>query len=359
MSLQKIIADIQRNLKSGSYPNEDEITRKVVMRLLSELGWDIYGRQTRGQYAVKSGPDKNGRVDVALLANESDPDIFVEVKQHGSLQGSDAVTQVFNYAWHDNVPFLIVTDGQEWNFYLSRVGRGSDYENRKVCSLDLIKNDITESEYQLQRYLSHKEVAKGNALRNAQLDHQSVTNMRKAVNAVPIAWQQLLEEKGTVMLKLLSKKVENICGCRPDPEMLRSYLRGLKASQIQSQPYSPPVKVRQAKISQPMKERRKSSTTIKVILPNGKEIYNKKAVTTLVETIRAIGYDKVRSLEINCKGFPFVSTERNMKRHDEWKDTGDGYFIHIKSSTENKKKRLNEISNRLNLGLQVTIVTAI
>lgn len=352
MALQDTIEDIQARLKRREYANEDEITQKVVRRLLHELGWDIFGTQVRGQFTVT-----NGFVDVALLADESKPDIFIEVKQHGKLEGADE--QVFGYAFHRGVPFVIVTDGQEWHFYLSDPAKGS-YDERKVYNLDLLEREPSESEYRLLRYMSHAEVANRNALRSAQDDHENATKKRKAERSIPEAWVKLLDTKDDKLLELVTEQVEALCGYRPEPESVFAHLRGLgklqSKPQLQTKIASPSAKERRATGRKTTSSRpggKRPPETLKVEFRDRKGIHEQQGKDSLIATIRAIGFERVRALNIKMRDFPLVSTEKHMPDTHFWTGTGDGYFVYTASSTADKKKQLEQISDRLNLDLVV------
>ena len=42
MSLEAILTDITAKLRQGKFPNEQSISQGIVLRVLQELGWDIY-----------------------------------------------------------------------------------------------------------------------------------------------------------------------------------------------------------------------------------------------------------------------------------------------------------------------------
>jgi len=58
--------------------------------------------------------------------------ILIEVKQVGQSKGADR--QLFEYAFHKGVPMAILTDGQEWNFFLPT--EQGDYSERQLYKLD-------------------------------------------------------------------------------------------------------------------------------------------------------------------------------------------------------------------------------
>jgi len=54
--------------------------------------------------------------------------VFIEVKQVGQSDGGER--QLFEYAFHRGVPMAILTDGQEWHFFLP--AKQGDYGDRRV-----------------------------------------------------------------------------------------------------------------------------------------------------------------------------------------------------------------------------------
>jgi predicted type IV restriction endonuclease len=42
MSLETTLADIIAHLRQGRFPNEQAVSQAIVLRVLQELGWDIY-----------------------------------------------------------------------------------------------------------------------------------------------------------------------------------------------------------------------------------------------------------------------------------------------------------------------------
>ena len=88
------------------------------------------------------------------------PLVFIEVKQVGQSGGADK--QLFEYAFHEGVPMAILTDGQEWNFYLP--GEQGRYQERRVYKLDLLERAPEECAELLSRYLDYKASCAGRCL---------------------------------------------------------------------------------------------------------------------------------------------------------------------------------------------------
>ncbi|KAB2643203.1 MAG: hypothetical protein DVB26_00330, partial [Verrucomicrobia bacterium] len=112
MALAETIADITSRLQQGRFPNEQAISQGIVLRLLQELGWDVYDTNIIWP-GFQTG---EGRADFALCHPPSKPAVFIEVKQPGKAE--DGVRQALEYAFHTGVPFIVLTDGKTWSFYL-------------------------------------------------------------------------------------------------------------------------------------------------------------------------------------------------------------------------------------------------
>lgn len=347
MSLETHISDIQEKLKRREYPNEQSISQGIVLRLLSVLGWPVYDTQlVIPEYKIEAQ-----RVDYALCNHKNKPIIFIEVKQHGNTLGADK--QLFQYAFHAGVPFAIVTDGKEWHFYLP--AEEGSYDERRVYKLDLIERDVQESSYQLNRYIGYNNVTSGNALESAREDYRNVYKGRQAKANIPVAWYKLLDEKGEILLDVISGKVESLCGFKPTQHQVLGFLSSLEIRTVPFQKFHSNTTKREngAAIAQPPKFTRRAK--IKVTFPDGDAICSPKVADTMVEVIKKIGEEKVRSLDIERCGVPIVSNQKYRKNvySSGWKKIMPGIYIFTHSNTDGKFSLLNEINDGLDLGLVI------
>ena len=130
MELKEHIDDIRNRLEQKRFPNETAVRQGIVDRLLSALGWQTLDTQrVSPEYRIGGG-----RVDYALCHPPGKPIVFIEVKRVGNIEGAER--QLFEYAFHEGVPILILTDGQKWRFF-HPAGSGN-YQERLVRELDLI-----------------------------------------------------------------------------------------------------------------------------------------------------------------------------------------------------------------------------
>jgi hypothetical protein len=210
------IERIQRDLRAGRFANEAAVSQGVLLPLLHELGWPVFDtRVVAPEYALEGTA---GRLRAMRPLRTSLA--FVEVKRVGQSEGGGR--QLFEYAFIRGVPLALLTDGQEWSFYLP--AEQGHLDERRVYKLDLLERSPAESGERLGRYLAHERVLDGTALAAARADHRDVARKRQIDLTLPRAWSALLDEQDSVLLELLAEKVEDICGYRPDPDACSRFL---------------------------------------------------------------------------------------------------------------------------------------
>jgi hypothetical protein len=219
MSLETTLADITARLRQGKFPNEQAISQGIVLRLLQELGWDTWDTNVVWP-EYRTG---EGRADFALCCPACKPCISIEVKQPGKAE--ESVRQALEYAFHTGVPFVVLTDGRTWSFYLP-AEQGS-YEDRRVYKLDLFERPPSEAGDALLRYLSHERVESAEALETARKEYRSRNRRSQAKAAIPQAWRELVEKGDEVLVEMLTSAVESKEGVRPDVDDVAEFLAGL------------------------------------------------------------------------------------------------------------------------------------
>lgn len=217
MSLTDRISAARQRLRDGSLANEASVSIGVVLPILDALGWPAFDPGVVApEYSVGTR-----RVDFALLTRGT-PAVFVEVKQPGLMGRADR--QLFEYAFHEGVPFAVLTDGATWHFYMPSL-QGS-YDDRRVYMLDLLERDPSESAARLGRYLERNAVESGDAEERARSDHKRSRQRKGAEAAIPQAWANIAQEPR--LADLLSAEVESVCGFQPEPGDLAAFLASLR-----------------------------------------------------------------------------------------------------------------------------------
>ncbi len=219
MALEITLSDITTRLRQGRFPNEQAISQGIVLRILQELGWESWDTNVVWP-KYQTG---EGRADFALCYPPAKPAIFIEVKQPGKAE--DAVRQALEYAFHTGVPFIVLTDGKTWSFYLP-AEQGS-YEDRRVYKLDLYERSAEEAALILDRYLSRSKVESGAALEGARNEYRSRNRKSQSRAAIPQAWRELVEKGDELLVDLLASSVESKTGIRPGDDDVADYLASL------------------------------------------------------------------------------------------------------------------------------------
>jgi len=210
------IEKVRQGLREGRFTSEAAVSQGILLPALHELGWPVFDTSI----VIPEFSVEGRRVDYALCYPQNRPSVFIEVKKVGLSEGADR--QLFEYAFHLGVPMAILTDGQEWSFYLP--GEQGRYDERRVYKLDLLERDVAEAESRLKRYLSFDNVSSGAALKAARSDYQNVARIRIIKSNFPKAWEALLKEQDSLLLDLLAEKVEDLCGYKPDLDTCSQYL---------------------------------------------------------------------------------------------------------------------------------------
>jgi len=241
MGIDKHLEKIREELRQGKFTSEAAVSHGILLPTLHELGWPVFDTSI----VIPEFSIEGRRVDYALCHPANRPSVFIEVKRVGLSEGADR--QLFEYAFHMGVPMAILTDGQEWSFYLP--GGQGRYEDRRVYKLDLIERSTDEAEKTLKRYLSYDNVCSGEALEAARSDYQNVARHRVIESFLPKAWTALIREQDSLLLELLSEKVADLCGYKPDLDICSQFLE----QQMQnSQFVQTPKPEKKNQISQPI-----------------------------------------------------------------------------------------------------------
>ena len=236
MGLEQHIAEIRNSIKTGDYVNEAAVSQGIVLRILNALGWPTYDTQVVSPQFGLEGR----RVDYALCHPPGKPIAFIEVKSIGQAEGAER--QLFEYAFHKGIQLAILTDGQEWNFFLP--AEQGDYADRCVYKLDIVERDLNDCTFRLSRYLRHDEVISGDAINAARKDYRDVARERLIQLTLPQAWDQLINDDDARLLELVADQVERLCGYKPNADTVALFLGNNVTSIPQNNPIPPsPPKV--------------------------------------------------------------------------------------------------------------------
>ncbi|GLR65114.1 hypothetical protein [Marinospirillum insulare] len=218
------LSRIKTSLREGRFISEAAVSQGVVLPTLHALGWPVFDTSiVTPEYSLEGR-----RVDFALCNPANRPGIFIEVKRVGLADGADR--QLFEYAFHVGVQLAILTDGQEWSFYLP--GEQGHYADRCVYKLNLLERNILESTQRLERYLSYASTCDGTAIQAARSDYRNIARKREIDAVIPEAWNALVREQDSLLLELLADKVEEICGYKPSLDVCADFFESSNESNL-------------------------------------------------------------------------------------------------------------------------------
>ncbi len=217
------IRDVREKLDRGAFLNEDQVSSGVVMRLLQQLGWDVFNPD-RVSAEFKIG---NRKVDYALLHAPFGAVVLIEVKDVGkaTAKGED---QLFDYCSKQGVPLAVLTDGATWSFYFP-AGMGS-YEQRRFAVLDLVAGDESECSRALIRYLGFEAVVSGQSHRDAQSDYATYRQQIVAKAQFAPVLESLVCQADPRLVALFCEEVEKRCGIRPKDEDVQEFVRSARVT---------------------------------------------------------------------------------------------------------------------------------
>ena len=212
----------------------------VILPILRALDWDDTNLdEFVPEYSVRLPDGTNGSVDYALfgeeLGGERSPMVFVEAKRQGNVTeaGED---QVFTYAANRGVPFLILTDGNIWNFYLSMAARAP--AQRRFHRIKL-KGDHRLADHAkfLDQYLRKGRVGMSETRLAAEELLRNDQQRRVARETIPAVSRSLLESPGESLTGLITDAVARKCGFPPALDDVTKFLKE------RVPPPSPPIDV--------------------------------------------------------------------------------------------------------------------
>jgi hypothetical protein len=217
VDLAATIVRVRQALDGRRLSSEAAVRQAVILPILRALGWDdLDPDRVTPEYDLGKR-----RVDLALSAFGTQRSVLIELKGPNPTVAEDQ-KQLFEYAFHAGVQFAVLTNGQEWSFFLP-AAPGS-YDERLLYKLDLVEREVREAVNRLSRYLAFERVRSGEALKDANLDYADLHNKRVVEDALPRAWRQLLSEADPALVDLVAERATSLCGFPASPELVAEFL---------------------------------------------------------------------------------------------------------------------------------------
>ena len=219
MDLYKILITVISRLNSYKLEDFDRIKQAVIIPILRNLNWD----DTNPEVCWPNYRINDSIYDYALL-HSGYPCVLIkcckindfETKKQYYIQADD---------YPESVQLLIITDGNQWNFYLNNQGNitlGNIFYSIFLTNEEKI-NEYVEF---LNQHLSKYPVITGESRKSAEILFSKNYERKKAQELVERVWDSIHEEPDEKLVKLILKNVRNLCGIKPEVEYVRAYLKG-------------------------------------------------------------------------------------------------------------------------------------
>lgn len=292
MKLKETLIQIKKGIKTNQFNNEAEVTNGIILRILNSLNWDTYNtKQIKPQYRID-----NRFIDLALCYPNDKPIMIIEVKAIGKAINTDE--QVLEYAFKTGVPIAILTDGQEWHFYLPS-GRGSLID-RRFYKLDLLEREINDSYEVLRRYLDFNLVKNNVAIENAKVDHEKQSKNKEINSSIPLAWKKLVSENDEFLCEIIAEKVADISGYEPDNKLIFEFLSSLSTqNDAKNLPFK---KTRKRTIKTTTNETKPLNSTFRGVIYKSQTYNTRNSISTLEQMLNIVAKENPDILkEISLK----------------------------------------------------------
>jgi len=221
--LISLIESLKADRRISSF-DEASTKQAVVVKLLYLLGWDIFNiDEVTPEYSVGAK-----RVDYSLRIGNLNK-VFIEVKKTGE-NLEDHQEQLLNYSFQEGVKLSVLTNGVTWWFYLP-LNEGS-WEQRKFYAIDILQQDSKDVATKFIDFLSKDNVASGKAIQNAEAIYKGQQKKKILSEAIPKAWNKIIEEADELLIELINDTTEKLCGFKADVEMIEDFLSRYKNNLI-------------------------------------------------------------------------------------------------------------------------------
>jgi len=354
MGLKETIERCQTHLEKGFIKNEASVRQHIINPILSNLGWNDPSC-IQPEFSVEGL-----KADYALL-DDGDVKFFIEAKKPDVNLNISGLEQLFSYGFRGRqAPLLALTNGAEWQFYLTYKERYRA-EERIFASLNLRKPSAENIHHLVEsfsKYLNRDDVVSGAAYKVADADFELRNRRQKAERDFRKYWNGLLEEPSEDLANAAKGFFENEYNV--DLELDTGTIQDLIKNPLLSQPTSTSV-VEEIHPSYPSTSRSPAKGLTATY--NGKN-YTGKAAAVLAAVIRDVGSEKVyrvcRVANIRIRGHFLVMKTQEIdsfiRGRGAWHRLDREYEVSTYSTTAIKFQHLEKISSALGINLTAEIL---
>lgn len=202
--MESTLNDIRSLFDRGAFKNEEHIRVCVVVRILQELGWNVWNPdEVNLEFAVAPDEDHT-KVDVALRSTPLQLAAYIEVKALGQIRGKlgEIERQLRDYNRNNTAMFTVITDGAEWRFYYSQTG--GEFSQKCFKVLNLRRESLEDVGLAFKSLLRRAEIQNGEAERQAVAYLRLTQKQRLMEEFLPEARRKALESPFPSLPKALA-----------------------------------------------------------------------------------------------------------------------------------------------------------
>ena len=217
-TLQAFIENIKNDKRLSSF-SEDQTKMAIILPILRRIGWDTENiDEVFPEFSVE-----NRRVDYALRLNNKSV-VFLEAKRPTEdLDSGNHQEQLLDYSFRQGIELALLTNGITWFLYLPNAG--GDWKARKFYTIDLKEQESASVTSKFIELLSKKNIESGKAIQTAKAVHKDKLKNGAIQEALPVAWNRIMEEPDSLLVDLLVESAEKICGYKPEASSVSKFLK--------------------------------------------------------------------------------------------------------------------------------------
>jgi hypothetical protein len=224
---------IKKLQSEGRFHNLDEAALKqgVVLKILSLSDWDPFDLDEIQPECNIEG----GKIDFSLKQNDPNR-VFLVVRKGSDL--SKPQEELLNHSVQGNARMAVLTNGFTWWFYLPLLQGSAD--EKKFLSLDMNGQKGEEISEKFLQFLSKGNVTSGKSLKLAEEIYHTRQRAFLVKEFLPKAWEKIMKEPEKWLTEPLAEVTKNLCGYKPDMDILREFIRSRGEMKVEALPVSKP-----------------------------------------------------------------------------------------------------------------------
>jgi len=351
-NLEETLKEIKETIAEHriSYLNNEQAVRaQLIEPILNSLGW----KTSNPKFVRHNAPGEDGKIpDYTLLKNATNR-LIVEAKNLSAiLTDIKIVNQLSGYCYNQGVDFGVLTNGICWLLFNTFQRNPQD---RIVWQINLEKDSVESVSRKLSSFAygnideletliqTNKALEKNWDTIITSIDSVVGIISQTLANRIKVSNPRFRIEAKNVDAFVKHKIVE-LFELTEDEYDENNFNKGDNAKSSETKFSEIEDNIFQRR--KPKKDR----VNISVTFPDKTRLLDPMVVETFLNTIKKVGPEKIKDLEIICSTVPLISEDKHPKYHQRHLDN---YWVMVQISTAEKIKVLTQINERLRLNLKI------